>query len=686
VTATHSLALRAAPQPLEWALAAVFWVPACLAPASGAAAPSPEPTGPALGEEGAAAGPAAEAAPEGSSATAHSAAEPAPVQAGAQELDEELRRLKRAAAEALERNDFAATAAALEALIGTPFAREGMRELARGRIEAALDCADRGLERAPLHVDLLLLRGECSLRLARPASEPNRGELLQRALESFRAAGANSTAHFGRSRALRELGRFDEALAAARAGAALPGKAARVPPEERFARSLSHAAWLAWQSAAERDDPSVRELAGTLDQALHEDRRDDPSDPWPWLRTAEFYLAQGRAESALNVAERGVFSVPRSAELHGQWTRLLVDQRGARALLEGYARFQAAHPQAAWGFWFPARERLERELGALAEDRRSELRDIEAEFKRARELDRALSRACLEQEALCRTGVGWCHLLQGRLEDAARVFESTEELFLGASASARGTELRSAREGLQQIARAWIERGELGQAAAAYASLHRFEPDRPLWARELGRFSRDHASRQDLAAGDMRRAERGELRDARRLNELREWAGIKESVRGTVRERELLGEAGRKLRARAREGYERSQQAFESAVRLDPRDLRSQVDAAAIAVYHLGTDLERWEATLSSVVEQARARVAEASLERTDLLKLEEAWGDAHQALGVLYLDRRGDAAAALPLLEASLKIGSAPRPDVEHDYLPRARAALGVPPRPPED
>ena len=61
---------------------------------------------------------------------------------------------------------------------------------------------------------------------------------------------------------------------------------------------------------------------------------------------------------------------------------------------------------------------------------------------------------------------------------------------------------------------------------------------------------------------------------------------------------------------------------------------------------------------------------------------LTEAWGDAHQNLGVLYWDEnngRRDPARAIPWLEKSVEIGPVPRPEVTEQYLPECRAALGA-------
>ena len=50
-----------------------------------------------------------------------------------------------------------------------------------------------------------------------------------------------------------------------------------------------------------------------------------------------------------------------------------------------------------------------------------------------------------------------------------------------------------------------------------------------------------------------------------------------------------------------------------------------------------------------------------------------EAWGDAHQNLGVLEWFHRGNAALALPCFEKSVEIW-AERPEVKNLYLPQVR------------
>ncbi len=606
-------------------------------------------------------------------------------------LSAEEERLKREARQALENNDFSRASEALERLVGTPFANEARTLLLRGLPSEALASAERGLEVAPLHSELLLVRGESQLILA---SADGDAVLLAESLQAFQAAGDSPDAHFGSARALLALGRGGEALASAQRARARKSQSPAqqsswLPTAESHARTFSRAALAALAAQPTPSDPAAdqgpvlsrQELQGLCELALDEERKLQPQDPWAWVALTDFYADLGRPEAALTVCERGLFKhVPRAAELHQRYVAFLAAAGGTRAVVEAYTRFRLEQPQVALGYWMPARARFDEASAQIARDPRSELRAIEGTFARARQLDRSLTLACLHQEALCRTAIGWCHVEFGRLEDAGRVFESTEELFQGASAVRVDGRVRSAREGLEVIAREWAGRDELGQAAKTYLLLHKLDSGKAEWARACGRFQRDHASRLELAAVDASRAGNGKLREERRLAQLRGLAEIPSSLWGTERERDLMRDAAGKLKRRANEAYARSHSAFLAACGADQNDLRSQVDAACVAVYHMGAAWQEAEPSLRQAIESGRARLTEPQLDAETRIALEEAWGDAHQALGFLYLEHRGEPDKAVTWLEASLKIGSAPRLDVERDYLPRARAALAVP------
>ena len=63
---------------------------------------------------------------------------------------------------------------------------------------------------------------------------------------------------------------------------------------------------------------------------------------------------------------------------------------------------------------------------------------------------------------------------------------------------------------------------------------------------------------------------------------------------------------------------------------------------------------------------------AELTALRDQLDALREAYGDAHQNLGTLYLEYENDPRTARVWFEKSLEIGPYPRPIVTEEYLPR--------------
>ena len=90
-----------------------------------------------------------------------------------------------------------------------------------------------------------------------------------------------------------------------------------------------------------------------------------------------------------------------------------------------------------------------------------------------------------------------------------------------------------------------------------------------------------------------------------------------------------------------------------------------------------GPQLEAKKAALAAEASPERASELESEIEQ-----LTEAWGDAHQNLGVLEWVHRGNAAAARPWFEKSIEIWPE-RPEVRNTYLPQVR---GERPRDPDE
>ena len=116
---------------------------------------------------------------------------------------------------------------------------------------------------------------------------------------------------------------------------------------------------------------------------------------------------------------------------------------------------------------------------------------------------------------------------------------------------------------------------------------------------------------------------------------------------------------------------ERSAEAYRAAAELAPEDVRIVNDAALVLVYYLHTDLDRARAMLERCVELGARQVQDPGLDKEALWALKNAWGDAHQNLGVLHAEFLGDKAQAITYFNKAVEIGPEPRPDVTSIWLP---------------
>lgn len=637
-----------------------------------APAPDPDPARPAdgrpTGPPEPAAGPPARVGTDGGTARTAPAAPSGPVA-------EEERVLRHRAKAAIDEGDYLAARDAIEAALTAPAVAEARALLANGDAESALAVLEGALALTPGRPEVLLAHADASLIVGKRGPDP---ALCELALRSYLQSGRSARALLGASRAARALGRTDEALRHARAGVALAAELdedARAALAERPRRTLAEATFDAYM-AMRRDGTEPGTLFQDAEDAVLALMRNEADDPWVWTQLANLYLTSGRHHDAQSALERGLARLPDDRGLPGLLVQAARANGGSDEVVASFERFTARNPDAALGAWYLGSELLERSLARLDECPADTLARAEAEFRRCREAEDEYARSCLGNEVTCRTATGWCRLRAGKLEAAQRAFESTEELFEGGILHSTRDRVPPAFDGLAEVARAWAGRDELERAAGAFATLHRIAPDEPEWARETGRYHLAAGERMRLVAEDCRlAAERGETAPARAL-ELVRVAGLDAPADAT----DALPRAAVRADERAAALFETSYTAQRAAAQLSPEDVRCLTDAATVAVVHLDRDHEEAKRLLLRAVELGRGQLADPDLDEERRRELTEAWGDAHQTLGILLLEHEGDPEAARTWFERSVEIGPLPRPSVTEIYLPRCAAPANAP------
>lgn len=585
-------------------------------------------------------------------------------------------------------------------LLGEQLAQARSR-LAEGVPEDALTAVDRALTLAPENRDAKLLKADASLRLAEAKirSGGGSGLLIQGALgdalEYYRSAGESVHALFGASRSAWLLGDSETALELARRGMAARDSeeaslgALELSPERIYAEEV----WATHAARAQDDTDEARALTLECEDALVRLLGRASDDPWAWTRLADLYEQEGRLDEAQETLLRGIPRVPEDAgllERLARVTRAAQDAGAAVARLEDYV---AEHPGSSTGRWYLEvarfRQALEASLGESPELGLQPFERCEAGFRALRESAPELAEGALGYEVVCRLARGWCALHAGDLEVAQREFLSMNELReRGVEWSLPG-ELESGIQGLFLVADAWNAREKPLAAAEVFETLHRLQPDSYLWANNAGLFLRDSAFALELEGKDLCRAARGRLTSPEALAELRTLAGLTGVAPGSSEERAAFARAADERFTRARAIMERSWAAYRPAAELVPEDIRVVNDAALVLVYYLHHDLDWAEQALLRCVElggpqieaKRTALAQEASPERAELLESElelltEAWGDAHQNLGVLEWVHRKNAEAARTWLEKSVEIWPARQP-VTNSLLPQVRGEL---------
>jgi hypothetical protein len=582
-------------------------------------------------------------------------------------------------------------------------------ELAAGSPEDALTILDRVLELAPEDAETRLLKADASLALAeaRIASGGSAGLIegaLGDALHYYESLEESAHTLFGASRAAWRLGEAEKALALSRAGLGLrkegePGLVALgLVPERIHAEQV----FAACASARGTEGAEVEALYEETELALGRLLGRASFDPWAWARLSDLHEWRGNLAEAQRTLERGLARAPTDPGLLERLARVSLAAAGPAAAVRAFETFVRAHPEHVPGHWHLAVARFQLALAGLQQAPRvldpEPFAAVEAEFRGLRERASETWQAALGYEVVCRLARGWCAFHAGDLTRAQREFLSMNELFERGIEWSLPGELESGIQGLFLVADAHAARDELLAAGEVFERLHELQPDAALWANNAGFFLRDAAVELEQEAHRLCRAARGELTNAEALAELRDLPGVERAAGGPAAERAAFARAADERAARARVLMERSWRAYRPAAELAPEDVRVVNDAALVLVYYLHHDLGWAEQALLRCVEMGgreveakRAALArEESPERAsalddELTLLTEAWGDAHQNLGVLEWVHRRNGPAAETWLEKALAIWPDRYP-VTNSLLPQVRGDLAPEPDDPWD
>ena len=604
------------------------------------------------------------------------------------------------AVEALRRGDMGAARRLVDRLFVDERERTARRLLAEGRHLEALGAIDEamgldlvGRER---RAGMLMVRGRAAFGAA--SASARHASLFEEALETFERAareGAGASAALRASRAARMLSLHQEALDLARAAVdwidAEPGRSRGLDLDQPFARTWGEAAFGRYVAHRQSGDGAAGSM--TLRASLFEETRraiersigESPTDPWGFEQLANLFLWEQRGDEAVQTLRTALAILPDNEALHTAFVRQLGDLAQARAtaggatpaealqarydaILGAYATFRERHPENALGFWYSgfesfyrALDRFETAEGGAGFDVAA-FREAEAMFDACRTREPRFTDACVDYEVLCRTAAGWCLYQLGQDAEAATTFFSTEDLRpLGSEAARAGRaagldlflagadgskRLPSALAGLDFLVRRAtadpMDLEGLERGARLADRMFSARPENPNLANNVGFVNRDAAVlREAQAAARFARAETDEDRAAAAAS-----------------------------RARAQELIERSWAGYVLAAAMTPDDVRVVNDTGLIMTYYLRTDADEAERYLLDAVADGAAQI-EAPMGDQERYDLNEAWGDAHQNMGILEMTLRGNPEPARDWFVKALEIGPPSREWLRTDVLP---------------
>lgn len=587
--------------------------------------------------------------------------------------------------------------------------------LAAGVPEDALLAIDQALTLAPLEPEVRLLKADASLRLAEAEiARGGSGGLIEGALtdalEYYRNSPESAHALFGASRAAWLLSKTDVALDFARRGLALRASTPRgldalsLSPERIYAEQV-YAAYGRARDAESGDveGDNVESSAANTGEAaaLFLEAEDGltkvigraSDDPWAWSTLSDLYEWEGRLAEARGTLERGLQRAPEDEGLLARLARVSANLAGPSATVSAFEAHLRVHGELAAARWHLGVARFQQALAGFRGEPRvldpAPFEAAEAGFAGLRARHPELAQAARGYEVVCRLARGWCAFHSGDLERAQREFLAMDELFpRGIEWSLEG-QLESGIQGLFRVADAHSQENRLLAAGEVFETLHALQPESALWANNAGFFLREAGLTLEGEGLKLCRAARGRMTNAEALLEARALAGIEREPAGSREESAAFEHAGDERFELARALMQRSWSAYRAAAELAPEDLRVVNDAALVQVYYLHDELAWAEQALLRCVElgvpelaakraalAAATTPAEKSTLEAELDQLTEAWGDAHQNLGVLAWVHAKDAASARTWLEKSVEIWPARQP-VTNSLLPQVRGEL---------
>jgi tetratricopeptide (TPR) repeat protein len=609
------------------------------------------------------------------------------------------------AIDAIRAGDYQAAGDALGELI---FAKElaiATTSLAAGEAEDALSAIDRALRVKAYNEDALLIKAKGSAILAQRMIARGDGALyvegaLLDSFESYLALPASPEVLLGASQAAGQLGRKQPALDYARMARELMAQTENDPVVEAdITRAWGEASYRAFTSqltferssgaSGEEMTLSADELYLEAEDSLARFVGHRPGDVWAWCTLGDLYTWAGDSEQASDTFGRGLDRMPQNQVLLDRFFGA-ASTADPDVAVSALAALNERHPGNAPALLMLGRERLRATVAAITTtpaEARTTLVQAEAELARARGIDPEnleMANACLGWEVIARNGQGWCDYNTGDLESAMATFLSMENIFQGGMAWKLGTDLRSGVDGVWWVGDQYRQSGQWERAAEAFETLHAYQPGDSNWANNAGFFCRDAGVELETMARNLCAASLGKVESEELLTELRANVGIAQELFGSPEEAELFRVAADNNSARAVALLERSYLAYLDASALVPEDVRVVNDTALVAVYYLHKDLELAEAYLRRSIDMGQKQLAadamqsgEDALSPSAREALTEAWGDAYQNLGVLYLLHKRDPEGAIPFFQKSVEAGPSARPFLTEALIPFAQGKL---------
>ena len=481
------------------------------------------------------------------------------------------------------------------------------------------------------------------------------------ALDNFERAsrlGYGVEAMFAASRAARMANESGKALTYARKGMAeLEELHPRPEIDPLPERTLAEASFGAYVERKQTEEDAA-ELFSQTEAQLGRLAARTPEDSWVWLQLANLYEWEERTDDARRALDHGIEISPDDIELHNRLMLVARKQGGSDEVFATYASFREKYPENALGHWYPAFELYEQGITAYDEEENAKgvelFRQAEQEFVRCRAMQPEYTASANGYEVMCRAGVGWCEFKAENLQEAKDAFLSMEDLMEGGLLWEQGGRLGSGVLGLEFVLNAYSlspsDPDAIVNAAAIADYLHSYLPEDGDKANNAGFFNRDAAVLLE------------------NLAYVEHYHSREENEERTDEERRELAERSERLLSRARELMQRSYSAYAEASRLSPDDVRVINDTGLVMTYYVRTNVEEAERYLRRAVELGAEQLEDTALEGEDLVDLQEAWGDAHQNLGVLYLTLRNDPEKAREWFEKCVEIG--PRPRAPRDFV----------------